>query len=116
MAKDTSSEKPIQIPKWDVALEALVKEEHEKLARPLYLDDFRRLAQQYTIRLDDIMVTLFELCIHGEWQYRDESGKPREITRELLDELTADRRLNEEDLKNFLGGWAPLNTKQKSKV
>jgi hypothetical protein len=42
-----------------VALEALVKEEHQKLVRPLYLDDFQRLAKQYTIRLDDIMVTLF---------------------------------------------------------
>ena len=45
----SSSEGPIYIPKWDVALEALIKEEQQKLGRALYLDDFRRLAQQYTI-------------------------------------------------------------------
>ena len=89
MAKDTTSEGPIPIPKWDVALEALIKEEHQKLNRPLNLDDFRRLAQQYTIRLDDIMATLFELCVHAQWQYWNSAGKPQEITRELLDELTA---------------------------
>jgi len=107
MAKDNSSGGPIQIPKWDVALEALVKEEHQKLGRPLVLDDFQRLAQQYTIRLDDIMVTLFELCIHGQWHYQSEGDGPREITRELLNELTAGGRLKDEDLKNFTGGWAP---------
>jgi hypothetical protein len=109
MANDSISNTPIQIPKWDVALEALVKEEHQKLARPLYLDDFQRLAKQYTIRLDDIMVTLFELCIHGMWQYRGSDGKPKEITRELLDEMTAGGRLKDEDLRNFPGGWIPLS-------
>ena len=109
MSKDTSSEAPIQIPKWDVALEALVKEEHQKLARPLHLEDFQRLAQQYTIRLDDIMVTLFELCIQGLWQYRSDDGKQRDITRELLQEMTAGGRLKDEDLRNFTGGWVPLD-------
>ena len=107
MAKDTSSDGPIQIPKWDVALEALVKEEQQKVGRPLVLDDFQRLAQQYTIRLDDIMVTMFELCIHGQWRYHNDGGESREITRELLDELTAGGRLKDEDLKNFPGGWTP---------
>lgn len=105
MAKDSASDGPIHIPKWDVALEALAKEEQQKLGRPLVLDDFRRLAQQYTIRLDDIMVTLFELCIHGQWQYHGDP--PREITRELLAELTAGGRLKDEDLKHFTGGWSP---------
>jgi hypothetical protein len=101
-----SSDGSIQVPEWDVALEALVKEEQHKLGRPLYLDDFRRLAQQYTIRLDDIMVTLFELCIRGHWRY--EGGDNRPITRELLDRLTAGgRRLTDEDLKDFSGGWRP---------
>jgi len=107
MAKNTASEGPVPIPKWDVALEALVKEEHQKLGRLLSLDDFRRLAQQYTIRLDDIMVTLFELCVHGEWQYRGSDGKPQAITRGLLEELTAGGRLKDDDLKNFSGGWVP---------
>lgn len=108
MTNDESPEEPIEVPEWDVALEAMVKEEYEKLGRPLTLDDYRRLAQQYTIRLDDIMVTLFELCIRGRWQYQDEEGKPRKITRQLLQRLTAGGRLNDEDLKNFTGGWMPV--------
>lgn len=108
MAKYTSAEGSIQIPKWDVALEALVKEEHEKLGRPLNLDDFRRLAQQYTFRLDDLVATLFELCIHGQWQYLNNDGKPQAITRDLLDELTAGGRIKDEDMLNFPGGWTAL--------
>jgi hypothetical protein len=108
MTNDKAPEEPIAIPKWDVALEALVKEEYAKLGRPLTLDDYRRLAQQYTIRLDDIMVTLFELCIQGKWHYQDAGGKPHKITRRLLQRLTAGGRLNDEDLKTFTGGWKPL--------
>lgn len=108
MADDTVPEEPIAVPKWDIALEALIKEEYGALGRLLTLDDFRRLAQQYTIRLDDIMVTLFELCIQGKWQYQ-EAGQSRKITRQLLQRLTAGGRLNDEDLKTFSGGWKPLD-------
>ena len=108
MTNDTSPEEPIAVPKWDVALEAMVKEEHDKLGRPLTLEDYRRLAQQYTIRLDDIMVTLFELCVQGKWQYQDVDGKPYKITRQRLTQLTAGGRLNDEDLKTFKGGWTPV--------
>ncbi len=109
MAEDNAPEEPIAVPKWDVALEAMAKEEYGKLARPLTMDDFRQLAQQYTIRLDDIMVTLFELCVQGKWQYYDADGKPYKITRQLLTRLTAGGRLNDEDLKTFGGGWAALD-------
>lgn len=108
MKNDKTPEEPIAIPKWDVALEALVTEEYEKLGRPLTLDDYRRLAQQYTIRLDDIMATMFELCIQRNWRYQDADGKPRKITRQSLQRLTAGGRLNDEDLKTFTGGWQPL--------
>jgi len=108
MSNEKAPEEPIAVPKWDVALEAMVKEEYEKLARPLTLEDYRRLAQQYTIRLDDIMVTLFELCIQGKWQYQDADGTPHKITRQLLTRLTAGGRLNDEDLKTFSGGWMPV--------
>lgn len=109
MTDNESPEEPIAIPKWDVALEALAKEEFEKLGRPLNLDDFHRLAQQYTIRFDDIMVTMFELCIHNNWQYLDADGKPYKITRKLLQRLTAGGRLDDEDLKTFTGGWKLAN-------
>ena len=106
MVKEIPSGEPIQIPKWDVALEALLKEEHQKLGRPLYHRDFQRLAQHYAIRLDDIMVTLFELRIHGLWDYRENENRSQEITREVLENMTAGGRLKDEDLKNFSGGWA----------
>ena len=109
MPNDKAPEEPIAVPKWDVALEAMATEEYAKLGRPLTLEDYRRLAQQYTIRLDDIMVTLFELCIYSRWQYRNSAGEPREISRELLDELTAGGRLKDEDLTTFSGGWTPLS-------
>ena len=109
MNNDASPEEPIAVPKWDVALEAMVKDEYAKLGRPLTLDDYRRLAAQYTIRLDDIMVTLLELCIQGKWQYRDEAGKPQKITRQQFTRLTAAGRLSDEDLKTFTGGWTPLS-------
>jgi len=108
MANDASPEDPIAVPKWDVALEAMIKEEHGQLGRPLTLDDFRRLAQQYTIRLDDIMVTLLELCVRGLWHYQDADGKQLKITRQRMTQLTAGgRRLNDADLKSFSGGWTP---------
>jgi hypothetical protein len=108
MAKDISSDKPVQVPKWDVALEALTKEEQQKLGRPLNLDDFRRLSRQYNIRLDDIMVTMFELCIHNQWRYQGGETGMQSITRELLNEMTAGGRLEDADLKNFSGGWVPV--------
>lgn len=108
MVKDISSDKPIQIPKWDVALEALAKEEQQKLGRPLNLDDFRRLSRQYSIRLDDMMVTMFELCIHDQWRYRGGETGVQNITRELLDKMMAGGRLKDADLENFAGGWLPV--------
>lgn len=100
-----TSEGPIQVPKWDVALEALVREEQQKLRRPLTLEDFRRLGRQYAIRLDDIMVTLFELVLHGRWRYE---GTDHRITRELVEELTAAGRIKDEDLARFAGGWSAI--------
>ncbi len=96
----TSSE--MDVPVWDVALENLAREELQKLKRPLTLDDFSRLANEYTIRLDDIMATLFELVIQGEWCYE---GKQK-ISRELLDDLYIGGRLHTKDLESFSGKWS----------
>lgn len=101
-------DEPIAVPKWDVALEALVREEYEKKAVPLEVADLRRLALEYAIRFDDIVVTLFELCIHGEWQYRDRADRVQDMTREKFDELTSGGRLKDKDLSGFDGGWLPL--------
>jgi hypothetical protein len=95
------------IPEWDVALEALLKEEQQKLGRSLRNDDFRRLTKQYAIRYDDMIATLFELCIHGEWEYHDAEGHVCPITRVAYEQLTAAGRLKEQDLKAYHGGWSP---------
>lgn len=97
----------MEISKWDLALEALAREECRNLGRALSLEDFRRLAQTHAIRLDDIMVTLFELVIQGEWSYRDELGREQTFDRATLDGLYVNRRLQEQDLQGFTGSWQP---------
>lgn len=95
-------------PKWDVALAALAEDEHGKKQAPLKLNDFRRLATEYRIRFDDIMVTLFELVRHGRWRYLDRDGNPVDLPADTLDRLYVNRRLQEVDLQDFDGGWEPL--------
>lgn len=94
-------------PKWDVALEALLREEHVKKGDALILDDMRRLAVIHAIRFDDIMETLLEMCVHGAWQYRDPLGAVRVIDRETADRLFATGRLAEKNLEDYPGGWRP---------
>lgn len=95
------------MPQWDVALAALAKEAFHTKNAPLILDDFHDLAREHAIRLDDIMETLFQLVIHGEWKYTDRSGNQQHIDQSTLDSLYVKRRLSEEDLAAFDGGWQP---------
>ena len=98
-------ENEIDVPQWDVALASLAGDEYNKNSTtPLTIDDFTRLAKDYSIRLDDIMVTMFELVIHGRWCYEGE----QEITRVTLNELYVGGRLHAKDLKAFRGGWEPV--------
>lgn len=102
---ESANDDEIDVPKWDVALESLVNEECRKTARALTIDDFGRLSTQYTIRFDDIMETVFQLCIHGLWQYRDKDGRDVEITQDVVNKLYVDARLHEKDLRDFSGEW-----------
>ena len=95
------------MPKWDVALAALARDEFRKKARPLMLDDFRGLAREHAFRLDDIMETMFLLVIHKEWVYTDRTGKEQVMEQDTLDALYSKRRLPEEDLSAFDGVWRP---------
>ncbi len=92
-------------PKWDVALEAMVIDELRKRAAPLSLDVFRNLATQYSVRMDDIMETMFLLVIYRQWNYQDESGKPQVFTQKTLDNLYVKRRLSEHELSQYNGSW-----------
>lgn len=97
-----------EIPKWDIALAALAKEDYEKAGRNLTLEDFKGEAAEHAIRFDDIMVTIFELCIEGEWQYREADGRDRAITREEVDNLYVGGRLADKDVAAYTGSWRPL--------
>ncbi len=100
-----SSEFNEPVPEWDVALEALIREETQTLGRPLSIADFQRLSRVHAIRFDDLMATLFELAIRGRWAYQDEQGATVEITRELYDSLRRNGRIEVADVSDFTGEW-----------
>jgi hypothetical protein len=96
-----------EVPKWDVALAALTREEADKLGSGLRIADFQRLAAQHAIRFDDIMVTMFELVIQGEWRYEQPDGVARPITRDEVENLYVGGRLAEADVIQYTGLWCP---------
>jgi len=95
------------IPKWDVALESLVKDEYAKLGKPLDLADFKRLGKEYSIRFDDMMHTLCQLVVNDEWsqQGTDEQGNP--VSADALDELFVYNRLDEKIAQKYNVCWQP---------
>ena len=101
-----STEFDEEIPRWDVALESLLNEEHHKLGRALQIDDFHHLAAQHAIRFDDIMATLFELVLNGNWRY-DDHDDPRPLTRDRVNHLYINGRLDPVDVREFRGEWSP---------
>lgn len=96
-----------EIPQWDVAIEALIREEFQRQRRMLGIEDFDRLSREFAIRFDDMMTTVFELVLHRKWIYLDERGVSRRITRGEIDKLGADGRLQRRDVETFTGGWRP---------
>jgi len=94
-------------PKWDVALEALLVDEASLLGRPLKIDDFRVLAARYQIRFDDIMATILELTVHGQWGYTRADGVAEVLSRKQVDGLYDQGRLEAQDLTAFNGAWYP---------
>jgi len=97
-----------EVPKWDVALEALTKEEAEKLGRGLRIAEFQRLAAEHAIRFDDIMVTMFELVINKEWRYEQPDGVDQPISRDEVEKLYVGGRLKEADVNEYTGLWTPV--------
>ncbi|NOY73002.1 MAG: hypothetical protein GXP14_11610 [Gammaproteobacteria bacterium] len=97
-----------EIPKWDVALEALAREECEQSGSALKIDDFKQLAQTHAIRFDDIMVTMFELVLNKKWTYHSPGKEHPQITRDETNRLYVNGRLKNEDVAEFTGQWAPV--------
>lgn len=98
---------PTVVPTWDVALAALALEESEKLGRGLRLEDFKRLSKQYAIRFDDMMVTVFELVVQGEWRYEDPENVKVIVSRDEVEKLYVGGRLAEADVNQYIGLWLP---------
>ena len=103
-----SKEASKDAPKWDIALEALLKEEVSKKQAAITLDDMRRLAVIHAIRFDDIMDTLLVMCLDGEWKYQNRQGQDQVISEEDVDKLFASGRIVESDLEAYTGGWLPV--------
>ena len=97
-----------EVPKWDIALAALAKEEAQKLGQGLRIADFKRLAADHAIRFDDIMVTMFELVINKEWRYEYPDGEEQAISRDEVEKLYVGGRLVEADVNEYVGLWTPL--------
>jgi hypothetical protein len=100
------ADKPVEIPKWDVALEALVRDEFKTLRRPLGLDDFRRLGQAHSIRFHDIMETIHQLELHGKWQHQGKNGDHPASAKDL-DGLYVHGRLDEDTAEKYTVTWMP---------
>ncbi|VAW85916.1 hypothetical protein MNBD_GAMMA16-1702 [hydrothermal vent metagenome] len=95
------------IPKWDVALEALTREECKKSGAALDMNDFKRLAQMHSIRFDDIMVTMFELVLNNKWSYQSSDKDHHRITQDEVNRLYVNGRLKNEDVATYTGQWKP---------
>jgi len=98
----------IEVPKWDIALANLARDVYARDDVALTLADFRNLAGQYAIRFDDIMATMLEMVVEGEWEYLNTAGNLQPISREDVDALYVNGRLNETDLREFAGAWRPV--------
>ena len=96
-----------EVPKWDIALAALAKEEAGKLGSGLRIAEFQRLASEHAIRFDDIMVTMFELVINNEWRYEYPDGVEKPINRDEVEKLYVGGRLVDADVIEYLGLWLP---------
>jgi len=95
------------MPKWDVALESLLVDEAGQQGRPLKIEDFKDLAARYQIRFDDIMATMLELTVYGQWGYMRADGVVEVFSRKSVDALYDQGRLEAQDLTAFSGGWYP---------
>ncbi|HEC28835.1 MAG TPA: hypothetical protein ENI65_04515 [Gammaproteobacteria bacterium] len=96
------------IPKWDVALEAVALEQFRKLGRPLGLDDFKQLANEFKIRFDDLMHSLSQLVEHNMWSQQGEDDRGNRVPDEMLDGLFVYNRLDEKIAIKYSVVWQPL--------
>lgn len=98
---------PVDVPKWDIALEGLLNDEYRRLKRPMHLDDLRRVGQVHKIRSHDITATLCQLDRYGKWGHRgfDEAGRP--MAEDAVEGLYQHGRLDEDVAEKYSVTWFP---------
>jgi len=96
------------MPKWDIALAALITEKYQNKERDLHTEDFQRLATKHAIRFDDIMDTVLRMVICGVWVYKDTHKIICPITQKEFDGMHKGGRLVNKDVKELNGTWSPL--------
>lgn len=99
---------PEMAPLWDEAIAGLLTEDQAALGAPLTLERLQELAHEHTIRLGDILETLYLLAIYGDWSYTDSNGAEKQLDEKALDDLYAIGRVSQEDLSAFDGLWQPV--------
>lgn len=96
-----------EIPKWDVALEALMREEYVNNDKKLTLADIERLAVKYAIRFDDMIITALTLLVENAWVYTDEQGEELRFSQNKLDKLYQGGRIAKKEVQHMSGYWMP---------
>lgn len=96
-----------EVPGWDVALEALIREECEMLGRSLALEDFQRLAHDYDFRTHDFLATVCQLVGSGRWVHRLPGGGSAAMSAEELERLYVYGRIDEDLAEKYGVTWEP---------
>lgn len=97
------------IPKWDVALEAIAKDKYTNLGRPLELSDFKQLGHDYQVRFDDLMHSLCQLVKHNQWQQRGTDEQGNIVSDDKLESLFVYDRLDEKVAEKYHVTWQPAD-------
>jgi hypothetical protein len=97
-----------EIPKWDVALEAVAKDKYEKQAQPLNLADFKALCKEYQVRFDDMMHSLSQLVANDRWSQQGFDEQGNIVNDDALEELFVYNRLDEKIAVKYSVVWQPI--------
>lgn len=96
-------------PLWDEGISSYLIGQYEQQQKPLTASDLQNIANEWAVRVGDLLETLFLMSIAGAWQYCDaEDGSSIELDEEALDDLYAKGRVSAEDMKEFDGVWSPM--------
>ncbi len=98
-----------EIPKWDVALEAIAKEKYQQLGRPMDLADFKQLGHEYKVRFDDLMHSLCQLVKYEAWSQQGFDEQGNVLSDDKLESLFVYNRLDEKIAEQYAVKWQPVD-------